>query len=258
MGVFSNLKRTKDMEQATDYVGGSFLLDSDVYEAKVLSAYSDNFASGAQFVQLKLNVKKQDGSWQEYNERLTVTNRDGAIFYVGKDGKHHALPGYQMLEDIARLVLDKSVDELEPVKKVLPIYNAKEGKELPTEVDYIEELVGADILVAISKVRANKQEKGDNGEYVNTSEERHYNAIQKFLDPEYKTTVIEMMNAMDKGIEFKDVTPKFYNDWIEKYQGKEQDKYVEVSGSTSSATFGGNTGGAASSAKSRVFGRKSA
>lgn len=257
MGVFSKLKRTDDMEKATDYVGGSFLLDSDVYEAKVLSAYTDFFASGAQFVQLKLNVKKQDGNWQEYNERLTVTNKEGSIFYKSKDGKHVALPGYQLLEDIALLTLGKAVDELDTETKVLPIYNAKEGKEVPTEVEYMSELVGQEILAVIAKVRANKQEKGDNGEYINTKEERHYNALQKFLDPEFKTTVPEMCKAEEKNIEIKDVTPKFYNDWIEKFQGKEQDKYVEVTGSTSSATFGGNTGSTAT-AKSKVFGRRSA
>lgn len=254
--MFSNLKRTEDMAESTDFLGGgSYLLDSDIYKAQVVSAYADRFKSGAQYIQLKLKVTKADGSTQDYSERLTVTNKQGLVYYKGKDGKNHALPGYEMFEDLCLLTVGKLPSELDTEKKVLPIYNKDAQKEVPTECDCITELFGQEILAGIVQIRKNKQVADASGNYINSKDEQNVNELRKLFHPDYKTTVVEMRKLQATGADVSTLKPDFYNKWLEKNQGKVIDLYKEVVGSTGSTGFGGTTSAPASS-NTMVFGRR--
>lgn len=257
MGMFANLKRTDDMAESTDYLGGSFLLDSDIYKATVVSAYADRFKSGAQYIQLKLKVTKEDGSTQDFSERLTVTNKQGLVYYKGKDGKNHALPGYELFEDLCLLTVGKLPSELDTEKKVLPIYNKDAQKEVPTECDCITELFGQEIFAGIVNVRKNKQVADASGNYINSKDEQNVNELRKFFHPDYKSTVVEMRKLQASGGNVESLQPDFYNKWLDKNKGKVIDLYKEVVGGGSSAGFGGTTS-SSGSASNMVFGRRSA
>jgi hypothetical protein len=254
MGMFSNLKRASDVEESQDVLGGSFLLDTDIYSGKIITAYADFFGSGAQFIVLKLNLTKQDGTVQEYTERFTVTNREGSIYYVGQDNKKHALPGYDLVDDLCWLTLGKPLAEVDTQKKVLKLWNKDEGKEVPTEVDCLTDLFGQDVLVAIVKMRRNKQVADQNGKYINSADEQMVNEVRKFFHVDYKATVPELRKAEKSNMDPKDIQPDFYQKWIDKNQGKLIDKYKEVISGSSNTSFSGNTG--SSTSQSRVFGKR--
>lgn len=250
--MFSNLKRTNDIEETKDTLGGSgYILETDVYPATVVTAYSDFFKSGAQFINVKFEVVKPDGSTQNFNERFTITNKAGAIYYVGKDGKKHVLPGYEVMDDLCLLTTGKPLAEQETEKKVLQIWNAAEGKETPTEVDCLTDLFGSKALLAIQKVRKNKQVLDANNKYIDSKDEVNSNQTRKVFDAEYRTTVPEMRLAERNNVA---PTAQFIDKWLEKNQGKTLDEYHEVATQTSTG-FSGNTG-SAPSAQSRVFGRR--
>lgn len=256
MGMFSNLKRSSDIEESKDYIGGSFTLDSDIYPAKIVYAYADQFKSGARFIAVKLHVTRPDGSTLDHTERFTITNRNGEIFYISKnDGKKHVLPGYELADDMCLLTTGKLLAEMDTEKKVLNIWNASEGQEAPTEVDCLTDLFGQDVLVAILKVRKNKQVADQSGKYINTADELHLNQISKFFHVDYKATVNELRKAEKANVKPEDIKSEFYDKWLDKNQGKERDEYKEVIGASSGQTFSG-TAGSASSAQSRIFGRR--
>ncbi len=256
MGMFSNLKKTDDIVESQDFVGGSFTLDSDIYNAKIISAYADKFKSGAQFISVKFNVMLPDGSAQEHSERFTITNRAGSMYYIGKkDGKKHALPGYETIDDLCLLTLGKTLAEMDTEKKVLNIWNSAEGKEMPTEVDALTDLFGQSCLVAIMKIRRNKQAADATGNYINTKDEIFLNQCRKFFHVDYKATVPELRKAEKANVDPNDIKPEFYNKWLDKNQGITLDEYKEVIGSVANGTsFGGNTGSASS--QSKIFGRR--
>ena len=249
MVVFANLKRTEDIEESKDTLGGSYILESGVYPVKVVTAYTDFFKSGAQFINVKFEVAKPDGSAQNFNERLTITNRQGSIFYLGKDGKKHALPGYETMDDLCLLTTGKTLAEQDTEKKVLKIWNPNEGKEVGTEVECLTDLFGKSVLLAILKVRRNKQVADASGKYIDSKDEQLLNQTAKVFDSEYRTTVAEMRTA-----ERNNVAPEatFINKWLERNENKLRDEYKEVI--TSQAGFSGTTG--STSAQSRVFGRR--
>ncbi len=253
MGMFSNLKRTSDIEESKDTLGGGYILETDVYPTKIVTAYSDFFKSGAQYINVKFEVAKPDGSTQNFSERFTITNKQGSIFYVGKDGKKHALPGYETMDDMCLLTTGKTLAEQETEKKVLMIWNSNEGKEVPTEVDCLVDLFGKDVLLAIQKVRRNKQVADASGKYIDSKDEQLLNQTRKVFDAEYRATVPELRTA-----ERNNVAPEatFIDKWLSKNKGVTLDEYKEVIGGTS-AGFGGNTGAAnTTSAQTRVFGRR--
>lgn len=252
MGMFSNLKRTSDIEESKDTLGG-FILESDIYTTNIVTAYSDFFKSGAQYINVKFLVTKPDGSTQNFNERFTITNKQGSIFYVGKDGKKHALPGYEIMDDMCLLTTGKTLAEQETEKKVLMIWNSNEGKEVPTEVDCLVDLFGKDILLAIQKIRRNKQVADASGKYIDSKEEQFLNQSRKVFDAEYKATVPEIRTA-----ERNNVAPEatFINKWLAKNKGVTLDEYKEIISGTS-AGFSGSTGNAnGASAQTRIFGRR--
>ncbi len=256
--MFSNLKRTADMVESTDTLGGgSYILESGVYKAKVASCYVEFSKGGAQMIQLKLTVAKPDGTTQDFSERLVVTNREGVIYYKGKDGKNHALPGYEMFEDLCLLTVGKLPSDLGTEKKVLPIFNYELGKEVPTEVDCVVDLLGQEVLAGIVKVRRNKQVADATGQYIDSADERVTNELRKLFHADFRTTVVEMRKAEQSGQGTAALKAEFIDKWEERNAGKLIDLYKEVVGASAAAGFGGKTA-APASAGSMVFGKRSA
>lgn len=253
MGMFSNLKRTNDIEESKDTLGGgNYILESGVYPATVITAYTDYFKSGAQFINVKFEVAKPDGSTQNFSERFTITNKAGNIYYVGKDSKKHVLPGYEIMDDLCLLTTGKFLAEQETEAKVLQIWNAAQGSESPTEVDCLTALFGKKVLLAIQKVRKNKQVLGADNKYIDSKDEVNLNQTRKVFDAEYRTTVPEMRTA-----ERNNVAPEaqFIDKWLQKNENVTLDEYHEVV-TPNTAGFSGSTGSANTSAQTRVFGRR--
>ena len=253
--MFSNLKRTADIEESKDVLGGAgYILETDVYEARIITAYTDFFKSGAQFINMKYEVVRPDGSTQNFNERYTITNKAGNIYYMGKDGKKHVLPGYELMDDICLLASGKTLAEQDTEKKVLQLWNGAEGKEMPTEVDCLTDLFGTKVLLAIQKVHRNKQVADASGKYIDSKDEQNLNETRKAFDAEYRTTVPEMRAAERNGVAPE---PQFIDKWLAKNKGVTLDLYKEVAGGAVPAGFSGSTGSAApQSAQQRVFGRR--
>ena len=222
MSLFANVKND-GMEEVKDTLGGggSFTVDSDIYQMEITVAYITQSASGAMAVNLE--GKLDNGS--DYRETIYVTNRNGETFFE-KDGKRVPLPGYTRINDICLIATEKEMVQQEHDNKTLALYDFESKKEVPREVPVLIDLVGQTVAVAIQKVRENKTKKNEStGKYEPINEAREKNEIVAVFHPELKVTVREAMDERE---------PDFWDKWIEKNQGEVYDKYKEVAQSGSS------------------------
>ena len=176
MSLLSNLKTSTTIQDEKDVLGGTFtVLDSDIYTGTIKYAYLQQ-AQSSSAMSLNLCVEI-DG--KEYKETLWMTNKNGDNFYVAKDGNQNYLPGFTVANNIALFTCQKPLAELNTEDKILKLYNYEQKQEVPTQVPCITDMHGKDISLAIMKEVRPKQQKNDAGVYVDTTETREVNSIQK-------------------------------------------------------------------------------
>jgi len=263
MSNFANLKRTADMEASKDTLGSGYMLESDVYPCMIECAWLGTYKSGAMYLGLRLKVRKEDGTMQEYNERLCLTNKKGENYFVNKAGKKQALPGYERADDICLLSVGQQFGDLVNmpdgvVKKNIQLWNPETSQMEPTEVDAIAALTNQEVLIGILKIHENKQTADSNGNYVNTNDAKDINQIDKAFHMDYKATVAELLAARKNGTDPSDIKPEFINKWLAKHKGITVDKFKPVAESASfggTTSFGNSNFGSANNSN-KLFGRK--
>ena len=220
MSILNNMTVASEAEEQEERVGGFRLIDSGIYDAKIKLAYLLKSDAGAIGVSFVFDV---DGS--DYRETIWISNRNGETFYYKKDDKGNYTdkkvqqPGYQRVNSICRLAIDKQLDEMQPEEKVLQIWNSEEKKEMPKSCEVLTELHGATVKLAILKVLENKSEKGDDGKYRDIAEDREINTIDGVMvaEGEYAgATVTELTKSKPIGV--------FMKSWDDANTGKVRDK----------------------------------
>lgn len=213
MNALSNLKYDDSVKEERDVLGGSRILDSNVYDGTIKMAYLTTSSGGS--LGLNLVVALENGT--EYKETLYVTNKEGKNFYV-KDGVKNYLQGFIVADGIALFGAQKSISELSTEKKVVKIYNYDTKSEVPTEVDCVVDLLNAPVKLGIVKELALKQEKNAAGVYVDKvpAETRESNNINKVFHPKNGKTIAECRAKAE--------TAEFITEWTNKWQGQVNDK----------------------------------
>jgi len=248
--MFKNLT-TDGLEEAEDRLGGGFgPLETDIYTGTIKAMYAGQADSGAQSVTILVDI---DG--REYRETLYVTNKKGENFWVNEKAgnKRMPLPGFTTVNDICLVASGKPLCEQDSEDKVVMVYDSEARKELPKTVPMLTDCVGATITLAIQKVLENKSKKEGNA-YVDTTETRESNQIEKVFDTDSRLTVVEATNGATEAA--------FHDAWLEKNKGQTRDKRtVKDGGNAGTAGRPGaansNTGSAPAARKS-LFGNKAA
>lgn len=113
--LFSNAaSELAGTEKEKDVLGRS-LLPTGVYDATIDVAYITTSSGGAKAFNFVLDI---DG--KKVRETTYVTNKKGEVTYT-KDGKKHALPGYSLVNAIAKLTCGKEIPSLAFEKKLLSL-----------------------------------------------------------------------------------------------------------------------------------------
>lgn len=260
MGIFSNLV-TEGHEETEERVGGGgFTRETDIYPMTIAMAYAGKSDGGAQNVTFVFD----DG--KEFRSTVYVTNRNGQNFYHPKKGKtqdrdttkKQTLPGYELVNEICLIATDKPLNEQESEEKIVKIYDAKEGKELPKAVQVLTGLLGKQVSLAIYKQLENKTEL-QNGTYVDIADTRDTNNIEKVFHPEYKVTVKEaaLAEAVKDGVMVDgkgNPVGGFYDKWLEAHKGKTKDKRSIKDGDAGQSGRPGRVGAGAPPASSGAAG----
>lgn len=236
--VFAGKKIAKDTIDE-DYVGSGGVFDSDVYQAKIKTAYIGKAqASEARNVTLLLDI-----NGRELRSQTWVSNKTGDVTYKDKKtGEMKNLPGYNQMNSVALLVAGKNLGDLDTEELVVKLYDFDAKKELPQSVTCFTELHGQTIGVAVQRQTVDKTKKNDNtGDYEPTGETRDQNEIVKFFAPEKMVTISEVAEFIKSlGESFDDVVDSgnllkairkvpeeaglYAEKWLERNKGQTYDK----------------------------------
>lgn len=237
MNMLTNLKTDNSIEQETDSVGGGFtVLDSALYDFTVKLAYLGQAASKA--MSLNLVLATDDG--KELRQTLWMTSGEakGCKNYYEKDGKKHYLPGFNMANALCLLTVGKEISDLDTEDKVIKLYNPTEGKEMPTQVPMLTDLLEQQITAGIIKQIVDKNVKNEaSGQYEPSGETREENEVDKFFRHKDGFTVTEI-RAQAPEAEFKAT-------WEGKWTGEVKNK---AKGKAAGGSTAGMPNAAASSA----------
>jgi hypothetical protein len=224
-------------EKEKDVLGGRSLLPTGLYEGTLDVVYITKSAGGASAFNLVVDI-----GGKKVRDTIYVTNRAGGVTY-SKDGKKFPLPGYSLVNALAKLTAGKEIPQLEFEKKLVKIYNFDQRKEVPTEVDVAIELVGQPVKLGIEFHRENKNAKDQAGNYVPTAEIREFNTITRVFHAQTGQTAAEY-NAQ--------APAEFMALWVKEFDGKVIDKTAK--GPVAPAPTGGTPTPAAAGGKPSLFG----
>lgn len=221
--LLAGLETPSDIKESGDFLGGFSAMESGVYETKVELAYVTVADSGAKAVNILL--KTTDGRQLRQQFWITSGSAKGCkTYYVNqKTLEKKYLPGFEMANHLCLLTIGKSLTTLETEEKTINLYSPAEGKELPTKVDMLVDLLGKSVTAAIVKQIVDKTKKNDqSGEYEPTGEVRTENEIDKFFRTRDGMTVAE--------IKAKSTEAKFKTQWTDKWEGQVRDKSSKTAG----------------------------
>ena len=222
MSLFGNLT-TEGHEETQDRIGGFSAYDSDAYTGKIKVAYVTVAKSGAQAVNVIVDLPGGEFRTTEY-----VTNKEGKNFYHPKkqDGtpildKKQTLAGYTVINDLCFLTVEKELKDIQFEDKVVNIWDSEAKKEVPKSVPVAVELIGQEVTLGILKQIVDKQTQNAAGEYVNTGETREENVIDKVFNTATKLTFAEVREAIKNNTKPDAV---FFPKWVEKNKGTVRDR----------------------------------
>jgi hypothetical protein len=201
-------------EKEKDVLGGRSLLPTGLYEGTLDVAYITKSQGGATAFNLIVDI-----GGKKVRDTIYVTNKAGGVTY-SKDGKKFPLPGYSLINALAKLTAGKEIPQLDFEKKLVKIWNFDQKKEVPTEVEVAMELVGQPVKIGIEFHRENKNAKDQAGNYVPTAEIREFNTITRVFHPKTDQTAAEY-NAQ--------APAEFMAMWVKEFTGKVIDKTAKVS-----------------------------
>ena len=241
----SALKMDKDVEKATDNLGGG-ALDTNVYKLKVKTVYFGKSDGGAMSATLIGDL--EDGSEFKSTQWITSGKAKGGKPYYERNGKKYPLPGYSIIDDLCQLTIGMSVGDAETEEKSVGIYDFELQKDVATEVECLADIKGMEVYLAIQKQLVDKTaenpefddskpaNKDTNKLRLPTGETREENEVIKVMSED---------GATWKEIS-DDAESQFGEKWLTKNKGKVRDR-------TDKSGAAGSAGAPKKSAKKKMF-----
>ena len=209
MQTLDFLNIDEGVESNEDFMpGGNFVLDTGMYPMVVDLAYLGESSGGAVSVTIHL---KEVGGKRQHRETFYVTSgkAKGRKNTYEKNGVKHLLPGMEAVNQLATITAGKPLPGLTPEEKTIKLWNFQERKELPTKVPALTQIIGATVLVALTKCAENKRTKvGD--EYIDTNERKEFNEVGKFLHEDRFSVAEKIGSATDTA---------YYTRWTNSFDG---------------------------------------
>lgn len=218
------------VEDQQDRLGGSYTLDSGVYDGTVKLAYVVNASSSNS--KCIVTVYEFDG--KELTDRVWIFNKAGKPTYE-KNNKKFMLPGYEAMNDLALVTTGLPLTEQTIEEKTIKIWDSTEKKEVEKSVPCVTSIMGKQVTAGVIKAIVNKQAKDASGDYVDTDEQREINEISKFFHTESRKTVVELKSGTDLPEE-----DLFISKWGEKNSGATQNRFKPVTAAGAAASGAGS------------------
>jgi len=237
-GMFSGIDQSVKVEVEEEKLGGgSYVKDTGVYNFVVKMAYGGQSESGAYFIDVKLET--EDGQRMNVREYITSGNEKGVRpYYIDKDGKQRALPGYAKMNALDVLLAGNTEQYPSTEPKTIPLWNKDAEKEVPTEVNVVTGWVGKPITALVRCVRSFKQAKNASGQYVETTDTRDSAEIVHFVDAVTGQTRAEKLAGKDATIK-PQFESKYNSDYVlDKTKGKGKPAAAAAPAAPAASPFG--------------------
>jgi hypothetical protein len=201
--IFSGKTMAKEKVE-DDFLAGSGILDTDIYLAKIKTAYIGKAASSdARNVTLLLDI-----NGKEHRSQIWVSNRNGDVTYKDKrTGEDKNLPGFNQINSLCLLVDGQEMGAMDVEELTVKLYDFEAKKELPQAVDCFSSLHGQEVMVAMQRQTVDKTAKNEaTGSYEPTGETRDQNEVVKFFANGPTVTISEVAEFVKSlGGDFDDV-----------------------------------------------------
>lgn len=221
--MISNYAMMNDVDNQDDIVtaGGNYILESDIYTAKITQCYEHKSPSGAYYFNFKFLVLRDSSdnpsSVREFETRIYTTNRKGEPFYI-KDNTKKPLPGFTRVNSLFKLVAGRSLPQLtvsDVESKIVELYDPSQGGMAKTEVSVYTPVLNQEICIGVIKKIVNKYSNGEP-----TSETKETNELLNFFDTATHKTSTEIE---------KQASATSYNNWLNKHKGTIKNEATKAS-----------------------------
>jgi len=246
MSLLSGLKPTTAVKEESDNLGGGFgPMPSGAHDMTIDLAYLGKSEGGA----LSLTIHATGPNRETFRNTLWVTSgnaKGNKTTYTNKRTKEEVfLPGFSIANHICMLTAGKEIFDLEEETKTIKLYNFKQGKEAPTDVQTIPAIMGERVTLGLIKQIVDKNVKNGKGKYVPSGETREENEIDKVFQIDSGKTVTELRAKGDA---------EFIKAWREKWDGTTRDRSTKnVGASNGTPGAPGALGQAAISTEPNMF-----
>lgn len=216
--------------QSIERIGGGYAWESGVYDATIKLVYLNQAASEA----ISFNVVLENSSGKELKESFWIKSgkaKGNKTYYTGQDGKDRPLPGYAVANSMCVAATGESLAKCmtSAEKKTVNVYNAEQGKEVPTERPVVMALINKVVKLAVHQITEDKNVKNAAGQYEPTGETRTTNECKFFGNAEGKTTE-EILAGSEATM---------FDKWAEKNTGVVIDKTTKKEANASAAAIMG-------------------
>jgi len=218
MSILSDIKddKTIEDEEKDQIFNKSFIIDSGLYLAKITTAYTLKSPKGA--TGIAFNFALPDN--KQFKKTIYITSGDAkgnVNFYLDKDKNKRYLPNYLLINGLIKLLLGKSISDLETEERVINVYNNDPNikKEIPTTVDMITELLDHEVYIGVQRQIVDAK-KLVNNKYVLTGQTKETSEIDKFFRAPDKYTNAEILAEATEAT--------FYKEWERANTGNIIDK----------------------------------
>ncbi len=262
--IFSGKTTANDGGIEDDFLAGAGTLDTDIYLAKIKTAFIGKaLKSDARNITLLLEI-----GGKEHRTQIWVSNKQGEVTYNDKKtGDAKNLPGFNQINSLCLLIAGKEMGDMDVEELTVKLYDFESKKELPQAVDCFTALHGEEVMVAMQRQTVDKTKKNDaTGVYESTGETRDQNEVVKFFAIKPMATISEVAEFVKSlGGSFDDVVSDgdvlkaiermeddsgvYAGKWLERTRGQTYNKSSGQKGNGTAFSGGSAKGGSAAPAK---------
>jgi len=212
-GMFAGIDQSVEVKVEDEKLsGGGYISETGIYDFVVDRAYGGQSDGGAYFIDVRL--KTEDGKTMNVREYITSGTEKGVRpYYIDKDGKQRALPGYAKMNALDVLLTGNKEQYPSTEAKTIMLWNKDAEKEVPTEAQVVTGWIGKPITGLVRMVREFKQAKNPSGKWVPTSETKESAEIVHFVDAITGQTRAEKLAGKDAIVK-EQFASKFKSDFV--------------------------------------------
>lgn len=214
MGMFDQIDQSVTVEVEEEKLGGgNYINETNAYNFFIKMAYGGQSKGGAYF--LDVTLESEDGKTLKLREYITSGEAKGTRpYYVDKDGKQRALPGYAKMNALDVILTGNPAQYPVTETKTIQLWNKEAEKEIPTQAEVVTSWIGKPVTGLVRMTREFKQAQNQTTKkWENTADTRDSAEVVHFVDAVTGQTRSEKMAGKESAVKEQFLT-KYDTDYV--------------------------------------------